>query len=236
MRREGRIHGSYVRESKHAAWPPVKPANKPTSHSKCTGKCGNGRVRCKCCAFALPVDKSLNKTKGFVKAKAYNITSNYKMQEWRVCDSSPPSSSSSKKPILKVERTFCAWDQNPDLDYQPSDSECEDESQQDDDVNDQDEEPNSWTSEIVVPIESLLRAPKSRLTVPNNVSEDVDESTSDSASDSGESWASIDFSMFTGNVHSTDNEHDTDSEHDTDCDGSFGDYWYMVNEVQSELE
>ncbi|CAO2835836.1 unnamed protein product [Amaranthus hypochondriacus] len=101
MRREGRPHGMV--RTYHVLPSPLNPrpnsrilnkidspptagifakiSNKPTNHSKFTGKCE--KVRCSGCHFH-PVSKSRDKSKGTHKLKSSDSAFNYQQVTWRV--------------------------------------------------------------------------------------------------------------------------------------------------------
>ncbi|CAI9111521.1 OLC1v1011764C1 [Oldenlandia corymbosa var. corymbosa] len=97
MKREGRQHGmvetyrfvqSRVRARNSAQSEPAAPftrvSQKPTNHSKFTGKCS--RPRCAGC-HTHPVEKSRYKAKGTQKLKCSDVLTNHKLVKWRVVDS-----------------------------------------------------------------------------------------------------------------------------------------------------
>ncbi|XP_057529507.1 uncharacterized protein LOC130808078 [Amaranthus tricolor] len=101
MRREGRPHGMV--RTYHVLPSPLNPrpnsrilnkidypptagifakiSNKPTNHSKFTGKCE--KVRCSGCHFH-PISKSRDKSKGTQKLKSSDSAFNYQQDTWRV--------------------------------------------------------------------------------------------------------------------------------------------------------
>lgn len=64
----------------------TKVPNKPTNHSKFTGKCG--KSRCTSCHLH-PACKSRDKSKGTQKLNSRDLVSNYKLITWRVVDARP---------------------------------------------------------------------------------------------------------------------------------------------------
>jgi hypothetical protein len=107
MRREGRQHGLVQtcpivlspwnpssgdsRRINKLDSPPTaglftKVSQKPTNHSKYTGKCG--RPRCVSCHFQ-PVGKAKEKSKGTQKLRSSDVVTNYRLVTWRVVDSRP---------------------------------------------------------------------------------------------------------------------------------------------------
>lgn len=64
----------------------TKVPQRPTNHSKFTGKCG--RPRCASCHIH-PAGKAKNKTKGTQKLKSCDVVTNYRLVTWRVVDSRP---------------------------------------------------------------------------------------------------------------------------------------------------
>ncbi|GAA0167954.1 hypothetical protein LIER_43804 [Lithospermum erythrorhizon] len=62
----------------------TKVSQKPTNHSKFTGKCG--RPKCISCHIH-PASKSKDKVKGTQKMRSHDVVSNYKLITWGVGDS-----------------------------------------------------------------------------------------------------------------------------------------------------
>ncbi|KAL3526347.1 hypothetical protein ACH5RR_011003 [Cinchona calisaya] len=102
MKREGRQHGMVQtypivsspwnpRKSNRFETPSTaglfaKVSQKPTNHSKFTGKCG--RPRCASCHMH-PACKAKDKTKGTQKLKSCDVVTNYRLVTWRVVDAKP---------------------------------------------------------------------------------------------------------------------------------------------------
>lgn len=64
----------------------TKVSQKPTNHSKFTGKCG--RPRCSSCHIH-PAGKAKEKTKGTKKVRSCDVVTNYRLVTWRVMDAKP---------------------------------------------------------------------------------------------------------------------------------------------------
>ncbi|KAL3526134.1 hypothetical protein ACH5RR_014506 [Cinchona calisaya] len=103
MKREGRQHGMVQTypiisspwtlprrtnrlQSPSTAGTFTKVLQKPTNHSKFTGKCG--RPRCASC-HVHPACKAKDKTKGTQKLKSCDVVTNYRLVTWRVVDARP---------------------------------------------------------------------------------------------------------------------------------------------------
>ncbi|KAG6550069.1 hypothetical protein Mapa_008025 [Marchantia paleacea] len=216
MRREGRIHGSYVRMSKHEDFEYNKGApRRPTNHSRVTSCCLNNKVRC-CCCHTMPVLKAMSKTKGMFKLKDLDITSNHKLVDFRLSYSSRYLSRDSAAD-LRYYDDYCLSDTGSDCD--------------DDEDGEMDLDENQCSPDMMVTIASFLRDMRSApelirdADTPGSISEEEaapDETASEHGScdheaenkigagtDSDCSWAGVDVS---------------DSEHSgVDVDG-----WYLV--------
>ncbi|KAL2630507.1 hypothetical protein R1flu_015193 [Riccia fluitans] len=84
MRREGKIHGSFVRMRKDDEYFDFRNGTpgKPTNLSKLSSKCPHNSRHCHFCHAGRPWSKAMCKTRGMHKVNDLDITGNYKLDQF----------------------------------------------------------------------------------------------------------------------------------------------------------
>ncbi|KAL3688416.1 hypothetical protein R1sor_014725 [Riccia sorocarpa] len=85
MRREGKVHGSFVRMSKDDDYLDYRingTLRRPTNLSKLTAKCPRNSRSCYLCHAGRPWSKAMCKTRGMHKCSDLDITANYKLDQF----------------------------------------------------------------------------------------------------------------------------------------------------------